>query len=506
MGPGMGPQAVSHATLSEETSVAAAVDGLFRSEMRDSRIPSGMLALVHGDHIVLSRAWGGAGPGRPADADTLFCIGSISKSFTALGMMILADEGKVDLLAPVTAYLPGFRMADHRYRDIKVRDLLRHASGLSRSQGSIVYEGDEVTADVLIARLAGARLAHAPGERYDYCNMNYVLAGAIIEAVSGQPYLDYLEERVFLPLGMTRTCGLAVAQTDQKLALGSRGFFGWTMQGHPRYPVGATAAGYLFTTARDFGAYLLFLRRGGAGPDGSRLVSEAGFKAMTEAQIPGGFYGYGWVVDKGIICHDGKVAGMVSDLLLERNPGGWGFAFVLGNSDGLSESIMGQSTTRMEVGLYNILMPGSRVRTPPISMDAYRAGCLAVVALYIAFLAYQLLRVVRNHRRLAAGGADGAPAQGGEAADSGRRAPRRKRFIAQAGAILLDAVLPLGLLLGGQFCLGTWPTLIMMAPDLACFLSGLIAGQLAVGALGLVLRLVRARHVRGGRGQASELR
>jgi CubicO group peptidase (beta-lactamase class C family) len=479
VGPGMGPQADSHATLSEETSVPAAVDGVFRSEMREARIPSAMLALVHGDHVVLSRAWGESGPGHPADADTLFCIGSLSKSFTALGLMILADEGKVDLLAPVTAYLPGFRMADPRYRDIKVRDLLRHASGLSRSQGDIIYEGEDATADRLIARLAGTRLAHAPGERYDYCNMNYVLAGAIIEAVSGQAYPAFMEERVFRPLGMTRTCGIAAIASAQNVARGSQGFFGWTIPGHARHPVGATSAGYLFTSARDFAAYLLFLRRGGVAPDGHRLVSEAGFKAMTEAQTVGASYGYGWGVDKGLICHDGEVAGFVSILDLARDPEGWGFAFVLGKSDGLAESVMGRSTTRIEVGLYDILMPASRVPPPPISMDAYRAACLAIVALYLAFLAGQIVHVVRT---------------------------RRTSRIGRAGAILLDAVLPLGVLIIVQFSIGPWPTLIMMAPDLACFLSLLIAGQLAVGGLRLVLRFVRTCDARGSRGKAPGLR
>jgi len=479
LGPGMGPQAVSHATLSDEASVPAAVDGVFRSEMREARIPSAMLALVHSDHVVLARAWGEAGPGRPADADTLFCIGSISKSFTALGMMILAGEGKVDLLAPVTAYLPGFRMADLRYRDIKVRDLLRHASGLSRSQGDIVYEGEGVTADRLIARLAEERLAYAPGSRYAYCNMNFVLAGAIIEAVSGRPYTDFMEERIFRPLGMTRTRGVAAIASAPNVAGGSQGVFGWTIPGHARHPVGATSAGYLYTTARDFAAYLLFLRRGGVAPDGRRLVSEAGFKAMTEAQSPDGFYGYGWVVDKGIICHDGETAGFVSNLDLARDPEGWGFAYVLGKSDGLAESVMGRSTTRVEVGLYNILMPGSRVPLPRISMDAYRAACSVIVAFYLAFLVYEVLRVVRN---------------------------RQTGPVARAVAILLDAVLPIGVLVGVQFSIGPWPTLVMMAPDLASFFLVLAAGQLAVGALRLVLRLVKARSSRPGRESAPGLR
>jgi len=479
LGPGMGPQAVSHATLSDEAPVAREADAVFREEMREARIPSAMLALVHGDRVVLARAWGEAGPGRPADADTLFCIGSISKSFTALGMMILADEGKVDLLAPVTAYLPGFRMADPRYRDIKVRDLLRHASGLKRSQGNLPYEGEGATADRLIARLAGERLAHAPGERYDYCNMNYVLAGAIIEAVSGQAYPAFMEERVFRPLGMTRTCGLAAIESAPNVARGSQGFFGWTIAGHARHPVGATSAGYLYTTARDFAAYLLFLRRGGVASDGRRLVSEAGFKAMTEAQAPGGFYGYGWVVDKGIICHDGETAGFVSNLDLARDPEGWGFAYVLGKSDGLAESVMGRSATRVEVGLYDMLMPGSRVPLPPISMDAYRAACLAIVALCLAFLAFQVVRVVRH---------------------------RGTSPLGRAGAVLLDAALPLGIVLGVPLATGSWPVLFMMAPDFACFLTALAAGQLAIGALRLVLRSARARSPRTGRESASGLR
>jgi len=465
------------------------VDAVFRKEMRESGIPSAMLALVHGDHVVLAKAWGMAGPSVPADEDTPFCIGSISKSFTALGVMILADEGKVDLLAPVTTYLPRFRMADPRYRDIKVRDLLRHTSGLVRSQGELVYAGEGDTAAALIARLATVKLVYAPGSRYDYCNLNYVLAGAVIEAASGRSYLGFMEERIFRPLGMTGTGAAAAAERSGTLAQGGRGFFGWTLTGHPKFPGGATAAGYFATTARDFAAYLLFMRRGGVAPDGRRLVSEAGFKAMTEAQTEGGYYGYGWVVGDGLIFHDGAVAGFVSNLDLARDPGGWGFAYVLGKSDNLAETFLGRSVTRVEVDLYDLLMPGSPVFLTPVSMAAYRAACLAAGALLLAFLAWRVARVARNHVRSASREL-ATPGNPTSAEGAASRPSGWKGFARPAVAVALDLGLPLAILLGVRRA-GSWALLMGFIPDFGCFLLVLAGGSLAVGALRLSLWLSR---------------
>ena len=210
---------------------------------------------------------------------------------------------------------------------------------------------------------------------------------------------------------------------------------------------------------------------------------------MTEAQTEGGYYGYGWVVGDGLIFHDGAVAGFVSNLDLARDPGGWGFAYVLGKSDNLAETFMGRSVTRVEVDLYDLLMPGSPVFLTPVSMAAYRAACLAAGALLLAFLAWRVARVARNHVRSASREL-ATPGNPTSAEGAASRPSGWKGFARPAVAVALDLGLPLAILLGVRRA-GSWALLMGFIPDFGCFLLVLAGGSLAVGALRLSLWLSR---------------
>jgi CubicO group peptidase (beta-lactamase class C family) len=208
------------------------IDGLFASEMRDRGIPCAAFALTQDGEVVYAKGYGETRPGVPADENTLFYIGSITKSMTALGIMRLVEEGKVDLMAPATAYLPEFKMVDPRFASIRVHDLLRQSSGLSTAQG-VSYLGAVPSATMgdLIARLSSSRLASETGSRYEYSNYNYVLLGEIVERVSGKPYAAYMKDRVFEPLGMAKTTASRAEAEREGLAIGGRGFLGWTVRG-----------------------------------------------------------------------------------------------------------------------------------------------------------------------------------------------------------------------------------------------------------------------------------
>jgi CubicO group peptidase (beta-lactamase class C family) len=215
------------------------IDNLFAGEMREAGIPCAAFALTRNGEVVYAKGYGEARPGISADEDTPFYIGSITKSMTALAVMRLVEEGKVDLMAPATAYIPEFKMADPRFASIRVHDLLRQSSGLSTAQG-VSYLGlaPSVTMGDLIARLSSARLASEPGSRYEYSNYNYVLLGEIVERVSGLPYAAYMKARVFEPLGMARTTASRAEAVGEGLAIGGRG-----PQGPSRLPGGRRPRG-----------------------------------------------------------------------------------------------------------------------------------------------------------------------------------------------------------------------------------------------------------------------
>ncbi|MGI6357689.1 MAG: serine hydrolase [Bacillota bacterium] len=151
--------------------------------------------------------------GIPADSDTVFNIGSVSKLFAATSIMLLVDEGKVVLDDPVTKYLPEFVMADERYQDITVRMLLNHSSGLPGSTfwGNLGTAYNEDVYQELLQSLALSTLKHRPGELPIYCNDGLTLAEMIVARVSGLDYGDFLTQRIFAPLALSHA-GLGVGR------------------------------------------------------------------------------------------------------------------------------------------------------------------------------------------------------------------------------------------------------------------------------------------------------
>ena len=140
--------------------------------------------------------------------ENLFGIGSTSKMFTTAAMMRLADQGKVDLDCPVTDYIPEFTMADARYKDITVRMLLNHSSGLMGStygNGFLFDDADTQAHDTLLDDLATQTLKAAPGAFSVYCNDGFTLAEIVIERVSGMSFTDFIHQEITGPLSMAHT-------------------------------------------------------------------------------------------------------------------------------------------------------------------------------------------------------------------------------------------------------------------------------------------------------------
>ena len=156
---------------------------------------------------------------RSADAEYVYCVGSVSKMYSTTAIMQLADEGKIDIEKPVTEYIPDFRMADERYKDITVHMLMNHTSGLMGSswKNSFLYDDNEVLMadsehnvhDMLLENLSTQRLKADPGKFAAYCNDGFVLMEIIVENVSGMSFTDYIRENISGNLGLENT-GTAV--------------------------------------------------------------------------------------------------------------------------------------------------------------------------------------------------------------------------------------------------------------------------------------------------------
>lgn len=165
------------------------------------------VAVMDDGKIIYSEGFGAAvrADNRPVDKDTRFNIGSTSKMFAAVAVLLLVDEGKIGLDDPVAKYIPEFVMKDKRYKDITVRMLFNHSSGLPGSTFIFEYKAESNPHEMLLTTLKDVSLKHAPGAMAIYCNDGFTLAEIIVERVSGKKFVSFLSERVFSPLGMMNT-------------------------------------------------------------------------------------------------------------------------------------------------------------------------------------------------------------------------------------------------------------------------------------------------------------
>jgi CubicO group peptidase (beta-lactamase class C family) len=262
---------------------------------------------------------------KPMPKDALFRIASMTKPITAVGIMILAEEGKLGVDDPVEKHLPEFKgqlLAAFRDKDVTVlkkparpitlRDLLTHTSGLPGGMppglADLYTKRDHTLAEGIMA-MSQRPLDFEPGSKWSYCNAGIDTLGRVIEVVSGQPYEDFLKKRIFQPLGMVDTTFYpAEAQLERLAGLYEK------KDGHlvpaknavlalppgARYPV---PAGGLYSTADDLAKfYRAMLGKGALGP--TRILSAESVATMTKLQTgelttgftPGMGWGLGWSV------------------------------------------------------------------------------------------------------------------------------------------------------------------------------------------------------------------
>jgi CubicO group peptidase (beta-lactamase class C family) len=213
---------------------------------------------------------------RPVDVNTRFNIGSTSKMYAAAGILLLVDDGKVALDDSVTKYITEFRMKDPRYKDITVRMLFNHSSGLPGTYSYVGYKTDDKIQKLLIDSMAEAYLKHAPGAMSIYCNDGFTLAEMIIERVSGEKFVDFLAKRVFKPLGMKNTGG-SVGEVNVKNT--AEYYDSQSGKKYPREVLMVYGAGGLSSTASDQCRFVSSFS-----PYGKHILSDASIKEILRTQ------------------------------------------------------------------------------------------------------------------------------------------------------------------------------------------------------------------------------
>ena len=343
----------------------AGFDDRVEALRRQSGVPGLSIAVVEDGHVVLARGYGfrKLGTSTKVDADTLFMTGSTGKAMTVAALATLVDAGKIGWDDHVVDHLPGFQMYDPWVtREMTVRDLLVHRSGLGLGAGDLLFAPrGSLTRAEIVGRLRYIKPATSFRSAYAYDNILYTVAGALIEAVSGQRYEDYLRSHVFMPAGMKNSTGDAV----QRLATSDRAFpharIGGAVRGigaqrvldeHDQLGQASAPAGLLAISANDMGKWLQLQLAHGRLPDGGRLFSEAASAEMWKpvtiqpiSPVPPELantkptfkdYALGWEIrDYGgakIVWHSGSVFGFLTVVALipEKNIG---FAITINSED-----------------------------------------------------------------------------------------------------------------------------------------------------------------------------
>ena len=230
----------------------------------------------------------------------LFGVGSVSKIYTTVAVMQLAEAGKLDLDQPVVKYLPNFKMADPRYKDITVRMLLNHSSGLmgsSMGSGLLFDDACSTATDQLLDRLATQRLKAAPGAYSVYCNDGFTLAELVVEAVSDISFQDYLHANILDPAGLEKTYFPDELVDGKEKTRLVPIYQGQDARPLPMDCLGVVGAGGIYATAEDLAAF------GGALTD-ETLLKNASLDAMAAPEYARGLwpeegpdglaYGLGW--------------------------------------------------------------------------------------------------------------------------------------------------------------------------------------------------------------------
>jgi CubicO group peptidase (beta-lactamase class C family) len=171
----------------------------------DYDAPGFAVAIVKDDDLVLAKGYGvrKLGESHPFDENTLFGIASISKSFTALALGMLVDEGKLKWDDPVTRYLPSFQLYDaYATREMTVLDLLIHRSGLATVSGGTVWYGSDYSRQAVIERIRYLKPASSFRSEYAYQNITYLVAGEIVQVLAGQSWDEFVAQHIFAPLEM----------------------------------------------------------------------------------------------------------------------------------------------------------------------------------------------------------------------------------------------------------------------------------------------------------------
>ncbi len=301
----------THSVQAQSPSTTAAVTNYVKAEMQRQHIPGLSLLVIKNDKIIRAEGFGLANVELqvPVKPESVFQSGSVGKQFTATAVMMLVEEGKIGLDDPLTKYFPD---APATWKDVTIRELLSHTAGFGDYPKSFDYRKDW-TEDEELKLIESIPLAYPPGTNWAYSNFGYVTLGILIHRVTGEFYGDFLQQRIFRPLGMNSTRIISEADIVANRSAGYRLVKGELKNQEWVSPVvNTTADGSLYFTTLDLAKWDAALYT-------EKLLKRSSLDLMwtpvklKNGQPNKGHYGFGWFIEdrKGHRCihHDGSWQG-----------------------------------------------------------------------------------------------------------------------------------------------------------------------------------------------------
>jgi CubicO group peptidase (beta-lactamase class C family) len=290
------------------------VDEFIENQMREQHIPGLALLVAKNGNVVRAQGYGFSSVELqvPVKPETLFQSGSVGKQFTATGIMILVEEGKIRLDDPISSYLTGGPSA---WNQVTVRELLSHTGGFTDYPKDFDLRKDYSEPE-LLKIVAGIPLAFEPGSNWSYSNLGYLTLGILIHQVTGEFYGDFLQQRIFKPLGMKTTRIMSEADIIPNRAAGYQLVKGELKNQDWVSPtVNTTADGSLYFSILD-------LAKWDAGLYTEKLLKRSSLEQMwtpvklKNGQVNSGHYGFGWFVEnvggKRVVRHEGEWQGFTT--------------------------------------------------------------------------------------------------------------------------------------------------------------------------------------------------
>ncbi|HJZ53553.1 MAG TPA: serine hydrolase [Gemmataceae bacterium] len=305
---------------------AAAVtelEALLEEQVADKRLPALSIALIDDQQVVWAKGYGFQDRGQktPATAETVYRVGSVSKLFTDVAVMQLVEEGKLDLDAPLTKYVPDFQPhTKPEHKPITLRMLMAHRSGLIREPPvGNYFDPTEPGLAKTVASLNGIDLVYPPGERTKYSNGAIALVGYTLQKTQGERFETYVQRRVLDPLQMKSSSFLPTPAVKKNLADALM----WTYHGRefpaPTFELGEAPAGCMYSTVLDLAKFASCLFAGGKVGD-RQILKPATIAEMFRPQYPedgAREFGLGFIVSlldgKTRVSHGGAIYGFATE-------------------------------------------------------------------------------------------------------------------------------------------------------------------------------------------------